>query len=68
MVKTENQRPDKAAVMSRKIQYTVSGIAVANIAPKEITSSISKQENTCASWHKRMIQIFQLMLMSVSTT
>jgi hypothetical protein len=49
MVKTENQRPDGDTVISSKIQHTVSGVAVPNIAPKEIASSISEQENTCSS-------------------
>jgi hypothetical protein len=67
MVKTEKQRPDGDVVISRKIQYTVSGVAVPNIAPKKIASSVSEQENTCSSWHERMIQISQRILMSVST-
>jgi hypothetical protein len=66
MVKTENQRPDGDAIISRKIQYVVSGIAVPNIAPKEIAFSFSEQENMCSSGHERMIQTFQLILMSVS--
>jgi hypothetical protein len=65
--KNGNQKPDGDGVISHKIQYTVSGVAVPNIAPKTIASSISEQENTCSSWHERMIQISQLILMSVST-
>jgi hypothetical protein len=67
MVKMENQRPDGDAVISGKIQHRVSGVAVPNVAPTEIASSISEQENTCSSRHERMIQISQLILMSVST-
>jgi hypothetical protein len=47
MVKMENQRSDGDAVISRKIQSMVSGVAVPNIAPNEIASSISEQENAC---------------------
>jgi hypothetical protein len=67
IVKTENQGPDGDLVISRKIQYTVGGVAVPNIAPEEIAASISEQENTCSSWHERMIQISQRILMNVST-
>jgi hypothetical protein len=66
MVKTENPRPDGDAIISRKIQYTVSGAAVPNIGPKEIASSISEQENTCSSWYQPVIHISQLILMNVS--
>jgi hypothetical protein len=67
MVKMENQRPDGVAVASRKVQYTVGGIVVPNTAPKRIASSISERENMCSSWHERIIQISQLILMSIST-
>jgi hypothetical protein len=67
MVKVENQKPDGDEIISRKIQYTVSSVAVPNIVPKEIASSISEQENTCSNWHEQIILIFQLSISESDT-